>query len=152
MLSNCPTYFISNLSNTKERPEIWNPLYSALHGPAGNEQDMCYYFDKKMRKRVTVCDEVLKYCKKPNVLYLYHGERYCVEKENKTDNANDKLFDDSKDASTVLYPDHKLTYKIYETAVGVKDSLRGLMNTPYAPEEHIKTLFAKDIVSDGVHQ
>ena len=123
-----------------------NPLYSALHGPAANDQSMLYYIDKKLQKRVTVCNKVLKHCVNPNVLYLYHGRRYCAEKESITGDNN--LFDNFKDASTVEYPKHEEMYEFLKTSKGVKDSLRDMMYTPNSPDEQLRTLFAKDIVGD----
>ena len=107
MKSNSPSYFISNLSKTKKRPNILNPLYSALHGPAANDQSMLYYIDKKLQKRVTVCNKVLKHCVNHNVLYLYHGRRYCSEMQNITNTGDNNLFDNIKDVSTVEYPKHE---------------------------------------------
>ena len=68
--------------------------------------------------------------------------------QNITNTGDNNLFDNIKDASTVEYPKHEEMYEFLKNTNGVKDSLRDIMYKPDAPDEQLKTLYAKDKAGD----
>ena len=149
-MSEDPAYYISNLSQAMKRPESNNPIYTALHGPPANGQDIRYMIDDRGRTRVEN-DEMKRKWKVPGALYLYHGERYCVERRN---DANRELFSFDRDASKKHYPVHQKTLNTYYGSTeGAEFGLRNnLLKTLGMPQLPVKTLFARNIVPNASNQ
>ena len=149
MISNKPAYFVSNLSQAQKRPDTENPLYSALHGPTANKSSIEYKylspFDNSIKIPV-IPNEMLSKWKNEERLYLYHGERDCVKKENKI---KVDVFDwFNNDAASNMYPKHQQAYNLNEGIENVKNVLRRDLETVDAPDWQVKTLFASNITRD----
>ena len=145
MISNKPAYFVSNLSQAQKRPDTENPLYSALHGPTANKSSMDYSyfnFEGSLIKNL-VPNEMLSKWKNKERLYLYHGERDCVKKEDKI---KVDVFDwFNNDAASNMYPKHQQAYNLNEGIENVKNVLRRDLETVDAPDWQVKTHFARNI-------
>ena len=146
MISNKPAYFVSNLSQAHKRPDFENPLYSALHGPTANKSSMFYSyfnFEGSLIKNLILPNEMLSKWKAEERLYLYHGKRDCVKKENKI---KVDVFDwFNNDAASNMYPKHQQAYNLNEGIENVKNVLRRDLETVDAPDWQVKTLFARNI-------
>ena len=148
MISNKPAYFVSNLSQAQKRPDTENPLYSALHGPTANKSSMDYSyfnFEGSLIKNL-VPNEMLSKWKNKERLYLYHGERDCVKKEDKI---KVDVFDwFNNDAASNMYPKHHLAYDLNQNIENMKNMLRSDLNAVNAPDWQVKTLLASNITRD----
>ena len=146
LISNKPAYFVSNLSQAKKRPDTKNPLYSALHGPTANKSAIEYTylspFDNSLKFPVYPIEMLSKW-KNEERLYLYHGERDCVKRENKT---KVNVFDwFNNDAALHMYPKHQQAYDLNEGIEKVKNVLRTDLKTVDAPDWQVKTHLARNI-------
>ena len=146
-MSKDPAYYVSSLSRAMKRPNPEHPIYDALHGPVANGQDIIYQMHD--RAEISVENDVmLSYWKKPGALYLYHGERYCVERRNDADR---ELFSFDRDASKVNYQSHQRRLDSHDgTTSGAGLALRDcLMKTSGMPHLPVKTLLARDVVPNA---
>ena len=146
--ANRPAYITNKLSNVLERPHHSKHIYSALHGPVANNSDIKWqdfrvvgnwYLNDGNIFRNNV---MLNQWKKDNVLYLYHGERYCVKREYEA-GADVGLFHDVHDASLMRHPHQDEDYE-RTTKVATANMLRA--DLLLADDWQVKTLFARDIV------
>ena len=121
-----PVYTIGNLSDVIKKPKYNDPLYSALHGPTSNISSVDWYdLEKKLYPRNEEAIRQLPF------LYLYHGKRFCVERENE-DDSDVSLFHSTKDASLGMY-DHQRIFQVWETVHGVEQFLQQVMGTENYP-------------------
>ena len=105
-----PAYIISNISNAIERPTSSDPLYTALHGPRANDSVIEWSEVQNSsceQQRQNKKQKQLSHSVNSTPLYLYHGKRYCVEKENEDDGAQTELFDKNCNALHYKYDDQK---------------------------------------------
>ena len=105
-----PAYIINNISNAIERPTSSDPLYSALHRPRANDSVIEWSEVKNSsceQRRQNKKQKQLSHSLKTTPLYLYHGKRYCVEKENEDYDASTELFDETCNALHYKYDDQK---------------------------------------------
>ena len=147
LMSRKPAYFITNLSRAKERPETSNPLYSALHGPVGNNTWVRYehiLVNNCWRKRVPdqCSNEWLYQRENEEVLYLYHGSRWCVSREN--DTRGRALFHWLEDASDYYYAHHLDHIELNQPLHSVHNKVRQLLETSERPALPTTTLFARN--------
>ena len=147
MFSKVPAYYVSNLSRALERPKPEEPIYTALHGPPANDQDIGYELNGNTWEP-RVDDKIIKNWKVPGALYLYHGERFCMNHE---DQNNQELFSFDRDASKVNYQSHQRTLDLHDgTTSGTELGLRNcLMKTSGMPQLPVKTLLARDVVPNA---
>ena len=147
MKSKDPAYYKSNLSRAIERPNPGHPLYSALHGPPANDQDIVYVsYGNTLQWRVRQTKSV-KNWKVPGALYLYHGKRECMNNE---DLKNHELFSFDRDASRVNRDHHQREFDSYDGTIrGAVNCLRENLKTLGMPEIPVKTLLARDIVRNA---
>ena len=66
-------------------------------------------------------------------LFLYHGERYCVDVENSEEN-DAGVFSESQDGSKLMYEEQKSRFERNNSDKGLKSFLRGIMGTENLPE------------------
>ena len=83
-----PKYFTSKISDVRTRPKHTNCLYSALRGPAANAISLRYWCDEGETQEVIdetreVIDGqvIAERWRSLEPLYLYHGERFCLDRE-----------------------------------------------------------------------
>ena len=152
LISNVPAYFISNLSEAKRRPNSKNPLYSALHGPTANKSSIEYEhlnFCDNLLKIPVLPNEMLSKWKNEQRLYLYHGKRDCVKREeNKKRYDVFNYFDIDADAALCKYPKHELACELNENIENVKNLLKSNLEAVDAPDWQVKTLLARNIIRD----
>ena len=142
-------YFITNLSQARERPDVANPLHSALHGPVGNNSWVRYEHElvnNQWRKRTPdLHSHWFPGCGK--ALYLYHGARWCVSGE--TDTRGRSLFHHLEDASEMNYDFHSELIELNLPFRVVHESVRRELGTGDRPDLPTKTLFARDVTRGG---
>ena len=123
-----PVFSISHLSEMKKRPEYYRgSIYSALHGPVANKSQLNFIYDVNQRKHYEN-PRVLAQWKRNPSLFLYHGKRYCAEKQNE-DNNGASLFDAVNNASNKLYDHQTQSLKLFDDVLGVIRKLRSGMKT-----------------------
>ena len=126
-----PIHLISKLSEAKERPKPDNKIYSALAGPSANKSAFFYEYvltpENKVLRKEFEC-EMRKMWRKVEPLYLYHGERYCVDVENNEENDPD-IFNDSEDGSKQMYQEQMSRFERNNSEEGLKSFLREIMGT-----------------------
>ena len=142
MISKVPAYYVSNLSRALKRPKPEEPIYTALHGPPANDQDIGYELNGNTWEP-RVDDKIIKNWKVPGALYLYHGKRFCVNHE---DHNNHELFSFDRDASKVNHPRHQSAFDEHDgTTRGAEYCLRRMLETLGMSQFPVKTLLARDI-------
>ena len=106
-----------------------DPLYSALHGPtATNSYCVCVDVPNPQTKHSKQRNYTAKHqLKNTSSLYLYHGKRFCVGRENE-DDSDASLFHSTKDASLGMY-DHQRIFQVWETVYGIEQQLKQTMGT-----------------------
>ena len=103
LASERPAYVINKLSNVIERPDPSHPLYTAFHGPSANFSFINWINDIfGGNERHYIGDNLLSVWRPRTPLYLYHGKRRCVSKEDEDGNFA-QLFDGNDDASLEKY-------------------------------------------------
>ena len=101
-----PAYIINNISNAVERPTFSDPLYTALHGPRANDSVIQWSEEQNSsceQQRQNKNQKQLSHLINTTPLYLYHGKRYCVERENEDDDTSTELFDETRNALRYKY-------------------------------------------------
>ena len=76
-----PKYFTSKISDVKKPPEHTNWLYSALRGPVANKSWVSYWCDEGETEEVIDEQVIAEKWRVFEPLYLYHGERLCLDRE-----------------------------------------------------------------------
>ena len=107
-------------------------------------------FCNKLIKNPVLPNEMLSKWKNEERLYVYHGKRDCVKKENK--NKVDVFDWFNNDAASNMYPKHQQAYNLNEGIENVKIELRNFINAVDAPDWQVKTLFARNITRDNGDQ
>ena len=122
---------VSKLSEAKERPKPGSKIYSALHGPSANRSVFFYNYeltsDNKLLRRELDYD-LRKEWNKIEPLYLYHGERFCVDVEKNNDN-NVDLFNEDEDVSKQFYQDQRDNYERNNSEEEIRTFLKQIMGT-----------------------
>ena len=80
-----------------------HPLYDALHGPTASSSQIRFILPERVDQRTqreifnsasaSIHCQIQQYTQSVILLYLYHGKRFCVDKEN----------DDEHDANLVKW-------------------------------------------------
>ena len=130
---------VSKLSEAKERPKPGSKIYSALHGPSANRSVFFYNYElspdnKLLRKEFDY--ELRKKWNKIEPLYLYHGERYCIDIEKTNDNAVNTFNENIKnDGSKQKYEFQNISYDRYNSQEELKKNLRNRMKATMKSSE-----------------
>ena len=141
MKSLTPVHVVSKLSEAKERPEPNHKIYSALHGPPANKSAFFYEYvltpeNKVVRKEHDY--KMRKKWKRVEPLYLYHGERLCVDGEDMEDV---DLFSEDEDGSKQMYACHESIYNRANSEKHCRKLLRRLMGVNFKLDYPTKKLF-----------
>ena len=143
----------------KKRPVYSDDLYSALHGPTATNSTILYETSrvgKKWQRKIEP-NEMWDQWKNLYVLYLFHGDRWCVmgEKETKSD---DLLFDKTENALNKAYPFQNDIYKnSKDVYVCARDCARSAIEDNDIKDivwtdRHPQILYARDAIAAANNQ
>ena len=114
-----------------------HPLYDALSGPTASSSQIRFILPERVEQRTqraffnsisaSIQRQIKPYTRDVTPLYLYHGKRFCVDKQN-DDESDANLFQWTVSSSFDMY-DHQKKKLWLETLEGVRNELRRTMGT-----------------------
>ena len=110
-----------------------------MHGPSANRSVFFYNYElspdnKLLRKEFDY--ELRKKWNKIEPLYLYHGERYCIDIEKTNANVVNTFIENIKtDGSKQKYEFQNISYDLHNSQKGLKKALRNKMKTTMKSSE-----------------